>query len=374
MALDDTVEVLRDTAALERHAGSWRGLAERLGNPFLTPDWYFAWLRHMGGGAHPLVVVVHRAEGGLRGLMPLVAEPRGRRRVHRFAGADIGDFFHPVAAEDEQSEVAARCGEALRDCSAVVLDRAGPGTDWARALAGRMPRHSRVAYREAPLPHLTLGEGGWDAYLAARSRNFRNQVGRKMRALERDHEVNLRRTEAEDDIEADFDVFLRLHRERWRERGGSDALRGDAVPFHRAFARSAQEHGWLRLWFLEVDGEPVAAWYGWRIGHRYAYYLAGFAPRWARSSVGFLLLAHTVRSAFAEGAGSYDFLLGAETYKSRFTDGHREVRTIALGRRGPAYVQLRAEAEMWRAGSRLPPGARARAVAAYRRLSLSGRR
>jgi CelD/BcsL family acetyltransferase involved in cellulose biosynthesis len=374
VALDDTVEVLREAAALEPHARRWREQAERLGNPFVTPDWYLAWLRHMGEGARPRVVVVRSADGAVRGLMPLVAELRGRRRVLRFAGADVGDCFHPVAAEPDQAAVAGRAAEALGDCSALVLDRAGPGTDWARALADGLPRHARVDYREAPLPCLALGEGGWDAYLASRSRNFRNQVGRKMRVLERSHEVNLRMTTAGDDLDADFDTFLRLHRERWRERGGSQALRDDADGFHREFARAAREHGWLRLWFLEVDGEPAAAWYGWHIGGRYAYYLAGFSPRWAGSSVGFLLLAHTVRSAFEEGAASYDFLLGAETYKSRFSDGQREVRTIALGRRGPAFMQLRAEAELWRFGSRLPPEARTRAIAAYRRVSVSGRR
>jgi CelD/BcsL family acetyltransferase involved in cellulose biosynthesis len=368
-----TVEVLCDESALARISEPWRRLAESTGNPFVTPDWYLAWLGGIGKDAEPRVVVVRDGDGEIRGLLPLVEEHRGGRPVLRFAGADFGDLFHPVAAPEDQAHVAARAGEVLCDSKTIVLDRSGGSAEWARMLTESMPGHLRVDYREAPLPFLRLDHGGWDEYLASRSRNFRNQVGRKLRNLERDHEVSFRQADAET-VDEDFEALLDLHRERWLERGGSSALRGEAPGFHREFARAAARNGWLRLWFLVIDGEPAAGWYGWRVGPRYAYYLAGFGSRWGGSSVGFLLLAHTIRSAFEEGAEAYDFLLGGETYKSRFTQEQRDVRTIAIGRRGPAFLQLSTEATLWRAGNHLPPGLRSRAIGAYKRVSLSGRR
>ena len=65
----------------------------------------------------------------------------------------------------------------------------------------------------------------------------------------------------------------------------------------------------------------VAGWYGWRVGDRFSYYQAGFDPAWSRYSVGFLLLAETVREAIAEGAAEYDLLLGDEAFKARFATG-----------------------------------------------------
>ena len=369
----DTVEILRDEASLEGVSDPWRDLAEGLGNPFLTPDWYLAWLHRLGADTEPHVIVVRDGEGELVGLVPLVAERRSRRTVLRFAGADEGDLFHPLSAPADQARVAARAGEALRDHATVVLDRATGSEPWARELTDSLPRHSRIDYRDAPLPYLALGPGGWEGYLASRSRNFRNQVGRKLRALQRDHEVSFRPARKGRTGE-DFEILLRLHEDRWRERGGSGAVGGDVTEFQREFARAAERRGWLRFWFLMIDGEEAAGWYGWRIGPRYAYYLSGFSERWADASVGFVLLAHTIRSAFEEGAEVYDFLLGGEAYKARFAEDEREVQTMAFGRRGPASLQLSAEAALWRAGNRLPPGLRARAIGAYRRVSLSGRR
>ena len=372
-AQQPTVDVLCDESALARVSEPWRRLAELTGNPFVSPDWYVAWLRHFGSEAEPRVVVVRDREGEVRGLMPLVSEHRGGRPVLRFAGADYGDVFHPVAAPEDQVMVAARAGEALQESKTLVLDRSGGPGDWARMLTVQMPGHLRVDYRDAPLPFLRLDHGGWDEYLASRSRNFRNQVGRKLRNLQREHEVTFRLSTLET-VDVDFELLMALHRERWAERGGSSALRGGAPAFHRDFARAAAQNGWLRLWFLMIDGREAAGWYGWRLGPRYAYYLAGFSSRWAGSSLGFLLLAHTIRSAFEEGAEAYDFLLGDETYKSRFTNDEREVRTIAIGRRGPAFLQLSTEATLWRAGNHLPSGLRSRAAGAYKRVSLTGRR
>ena len=108
-------------------------------------------------------------------------------------------------------------------------------------------------------------------------------------------------------------------------------------------------------------GAPVAAWYGWRLGERYSYYLAGFEPRWSDASVGLLLLAHTVREAIEEGAVEYDLLLGEEAYKQRFATASRPIETVILTRAfHPMRLVARAEATLWRAHRRLPPRIRER--------------
>jgi hypothetical protein len=101
---------------------------------------------------------------------------------------------------------------------------------------------------------------------------------------------------------------------------------------------------------------PVAAWYGWSYGGRYAYYLAGFDPAWSRHSVGLLLLAHTIRAAAEEGAAEYDLLRGDEDYKDRFATGRRyAVTRIATPPLHP--LRLAALFEIAReTGRRLPQG------------------
>ena len=173
---------------------------------------------------------------------------------------------------------------------------------------------------------------GWDAYLAGRSANFRQQVRRKERDLRR-HGARFRLTESPDRLQADMDTLFALHRARWQN--GDSSFGSDTEPFHREFARLALERGWLRLWILELDGAPAAAWYGFRFGNAESYYQAGRDPRWDRASVGFVLLAHTIREAAGDGMREYRLLDGGEPFKYRFATSDPGLDLVGVGR-GPA--------------------------------------
>ena len=79
------------------------------------------------------------------------------------------------------------------------------------------------------------------------------------------------------------------------------------------------EAGLLRLYGLRLDGQIIAAYYGFMHssgGVRRAYfYLSGFDPAYAKFSLGRLIVEHAIRSAIAERASEFDFLRGNEPYK-----------------------------------------------------------
>jgi CelD/BcsL family acetyltransferase involved in cellulose biosynthesis len=173
----------------------------------------------------------------------------------------------------------------------------------------------------------------WDDYLAAKSSNFRQQARRRERKLAKEHDLRFRLADDPDRLDADLEALFALHGERWST-AGSGALEERRAAFHRDFARVALDRGWLRLWLLELDGRPAAAWYGLRFAGRELYYQAGRDPELERAAVGFVLLAHSVREAMNDGMREYDFLRGGEGYKDRFTDDDTVVETRAAGR-GP---------------------------------------
>lgn len=378
-----TVEVITDPHHLGEIEPDWRSLAEQRGNAFLTPEWYFAWLRSYGEQADPAVVTLRAAAGDLQGVMPLVRDRAARPRSLRFGGANVADHLHPAAAAIEEEEAVAlaagaRLGGEISGWSTIVLDNVDADAGWWRAMMSAAPV-SLVAfsYRETTLPRIQL-PGSWETYLAGRSRNFRSQLGRKLRALERNHEVRFRRTQVASELTSDLETFFRLHDARWESQGGSSSATERVRSFHADFAEAALERGWLRLWLMEVDGDSVAAWYGWRLGERYSYYLAGFEPRWSDASVGLLLLAHTVREAIDEAASEYDLLLGEEAYKQRFATDARPVETVILARSlHPMRLVAGAEVGLWRVHRRLPPRIRERSrslAGGVRRLLPSFRR
>ena len=225
-------------------------------------------------------------------------------------------------------------------------------------LAERLPPghglHARFLRRE-PSPLIATPDGGWEEYLAGRSRNLRSQLGRKLRALQRDHDLRFRLADDPARIQEDMETLIRLHQARWGD-GGSGALSGARAAFHRELAAIALERGWLRLWLAETEGRAIAAWYGFRFEEAESYYQSGRDPDWDRSSVGLVLLAHTIRAAMDDGMREYRLLRGGEAYKERFATADPGVETLACGRGAGG----RALALVGRAAARLPEGLRHR--------------
>jgi hypothetical protein len=127
-----------------------------------------------------------------------------------------------------------------------------------------------------------------------------------------------------------MDTLFELHAARWGHSAYADAHAG----FHREFAALARDRGWLRLWFLEADGRTVAAWHGFRFAGVESYYQAGRDAAWEGPAVGSVLLAHSIRSALADGMREYRFLRGNEPFKYRFASHDPGLETIGIAR-GP---------------------------------------
>jgi CelD/BcsL family acetyltransferase involved in cellulose biosynthesis len=347
------VELIDSEDALGQVVGSWRRLAAARGNAFVTPEWYLAAIKTLHRGSAPAVAVVREADGRIRGLLPMVsARARMAPRLVSFPATRYGDLFHPVCAEGDDERVASAAAPALARhlgtrCQ-LDIGRVDAGATWWRELASAWPARMTAVPRPAePLPYIDLNGSSWEEYLSDRSRQFRNQVGRKMRGLRRGRQVRLRRPASEEEVLGDVGTLFRLHDARWARRQVASAIADPAVrEFHRQFMVEAHERGWLRLYLLEVDAVPVAGWYGWRVGDRFSYYQAGFDPAWGRYSVGFLLLAETVREAIAEGAAEYDLLLGDEAFKGRFATGRRLGRSVLVAPR-LSRPRLTATARAW---------------------------
>jgi CelD/BcsL family acetyltransferase involved in cellulose biosynthesis len=273
------------------------------------------WWRHWGAEDGFLVAACRRSDGRLAAILPLYVSARRPLRILRFIGHGAGDLLGPVCAPQDRAGTRAALGQLLADdlvhWDLLVAQQVPSGEGWAEALGGVVVRRERS-------PTLALHWTSWDDYLASRSANFRQQVRRRERKLARRHELRFRLTTNRATLQADLDVLFALHETRWGD-DASPALAASRRAFHREFASQAFERGWLRLWFLEIDGEPVAAWYGFRFGGVESYYQAGRDPAWDSHSVGAVLLAHTIRSALEDGMREYRFLRGGEAYKDRYT-------------------------------------------------------
>jgi CelD/BcsL family acetyltransferase involved in cellulose biosynthesis len=178
----------------------------------------------------------------------------------------------------------------------------------------------------------------------------RETYGRRVRWLARQPGFRIDVATTPGEAGAAMEDFLRLHRLRWAEEGGSYGIPpGPVEEFHREVGPLLAARGWLRLYRLSVQGTAIAAVYGLEIGRRFYYYQSGYDPAWSSRSPGVVLVGRTVEDAYARGLADYDFLRGTEPYKLDWAADRRETCTLRL--RAPslrAGTAVAAE-EAWRA-------------------------
>jgi CelD/BcsL family acetyltransferase involved in cellulose biosynthesis len=317
---------VRDAGDPASLRADWTALAAAGGNLFSTWEWADCWWRHYGGERRPLALACEDGDGRLAAILPLVVDSRGPLRVARFVGHGPADELGPVCAPADRAGA----------FGALAAAPAAAGERWALLVAERLtpdavaalPAGARALRRESS-PTVAIAGLDWDGYLATRSSNFRSQVRRKERKLQREHGLSYRLADDPDRLDDDLAALFDLHERRWGA-DGSGAFDATRRAFHRDFARVALERGWLRLWIAEIDGRPVAAWHGFRYGGSEWYYQSGRDPEWEHASIGLVLMAHTLRAAIEDGMASYRLLRGGESYKERFATGDPGVVTATV--------------------------------------------
>lgn len=317
--LDPTrVDRIDDLAAVR---DDWDRLAVDAGTIFATWEWASIWWRHYGRDCRLVLAGVPGPDGRYRALLPLVTQRRGPVRIARFIGHGTADALGPVCAPGDRPAAAHALRRSLDDtgCHLLLAEHLTPAGEWAGLLGGTVLRREGFPVLRSP--------GDWDAYLGTRSQNWRKQHGRIERRLRRDHELRFRLAHDPDRLDADIDELVSLHRLRWPQ--GSEFL--DHVRFHREMAHAALRRGWLRLWFLDLDGAPAACSYGFRFAGIESGFVDGRDPQFERESLGTMLQVHTIREALAGGAREYRFLRGDDAYKYRFSTDDPQLVTVGIG-------------------------------------------
>ncbi|HEY7678864.1 MAG TPA: GNAT family N-acetyltransferase, partial [Candidatus Methylomirabilis sp.] len=343
------VEVLNGAEGLAGLREEWEALWAAAGaGVFMSWEWMATWWRHYGAGRELHLIAVRDAGGDLVGVAPLMWGIRRYRglplRAIELLGAggkvspDLMDILALPQRADEVGHAVwiHLAGRASWDL--LELDNVEAGAAAASALAMAARRDGLVweIKAKASCPFIML-PATWEAYLAGRGSATRYDLRRKVRAIRRGHDVKLERAEDAPGLANAMEALFDLHAARWRTRGETGSFDRDPRnrAFHQAMAAAAQGRGWLRLYFLNVDGRRVAAFIGYEVGGRLSYYQLGWDPAWGRWSVGTVLIAEVLRDAIARGVKEFDFLRRAEAYKGRLAEEARGTVTVRVW--GPTW-------------------------------------
>ncbi|MBI4197681.1 MAG: GNAT family N-acetyltransferase [Chloroflexi bacterium] len=283
---------------------------------FQTPTWHHLWWKEMGGDAE-LRLTTFREEGRLVGLAPLMAK---NGDLSFLGDTDLWDYHDFLVAPGKD-----------KDFFSTLFDVIDP-QPWKAFTLTSVPETSLcLAY----LPELCTAHGytleqasedvspgvalpaTWDEYLARLSKKDRHELRRKLRRLE--SQANFKwyaipsAPNNPETLNKDLSDFFALMGQGRKEK--ADFLTPDREAFFRRMAARLADAGFLRLFFMEVEGKRVASALCFDYGNSRFLYNSGLNPDYYHLSVGLLLNAMCLRQAIEEGKSYFDFLRGDEPYK-----------------------------------------------------------
>lgn len=342
------LDVLTAADELARVVPGWDELAVALGAPACLPGWQLAWWRTQAPPGAMLRVAVATAGGRVVGVAPFFAVPlRGGRWEHRLLAARVTHDAGPLVAPEWRDAVVPRLGAALAAAGPapvrLTLEGVDVAADWLTRMRSAWPGERtpwELVERREVAPYVDLRHDGYDAWLAAKSANFRQQARRYRRRL---HDAGgaVRATRSLDELERDVDALVRLHHARWDGRGGSSLPR-DVGGFLVAAGRELLPSGRMRLWVVERGSRPIGALLFIAAGGRVIYWNGGFDEREAALRPAFVAMLAAIEDAIARGEHTLDLGEGGQGYKRRLADGERMLQWSVLVPRGPRHLLTRA--------------------------------
>ena len=301
-------------SSFQEVADEWQSLLSScvVDTVFLTPQWQKAWWQELGQ-QWEMMLLSYKEGGEIKGIAPLMCS----NGVVSFVGdrdvCDYADF--PVRRGYESPFFSA------------LLDHLETGK-WERLELFSLPSDSSTLSHLAPLarqrgyevevqeediaPGIKLPES-WDSYLSGLSRKDRHELRRKLRRLSSVEEYKWYSCWAPDQVERELEVFFGLLTDSGEDK--SRFLTPERRQFFGRVAKKMAALGFLRLFFMEIRKERVAAAMCFDYGPVRMLYNSGFNPQYGYYSVGLLLKALCIKDAIEEGREYFDFLRGAEAYK-----------------------------------------------------------
>jgi CelD/BcsL family acetyltransferase involved in cellulose biosynthesis len=157
------------------------------------------------------------------------------------------------------------------------------------------------------------------------SAKFRKNLRRSLKSLEQDYgRAELKKYNELGSLEETMNVYFDLHQKRWIGKGKSGVFADrKSREMCLSSARLLAERNWLALYFLTVNGEPIAAQYCIEYDQKMYYALGGFDPSFSSYSVGNLMIMKVLERCIEKKIKEYDFMRGPESYKFAWSEEYR---------------------------------------------------
>jgi len=354
------VETLRTTEEFKNLREDWTILLQKSASDSLclTWEWMDTWWKHYRTDKSLYIIKVSDDNGALLGLAPLCITDD---HVYHIASLTIlsfmgsgevcSDFLDFIILKGEEQKVLEIILEHIKKHSnlwhfAILNDVSESSPSYKMILDILQSQGSAYLINEgSTCPYIELPDT-YESYTKSLSRNMRYNLKRKTRNIEKNFNAKFTIVDNSVNLEKAMDNVIELHKKRRAMIGDSgNFVRDRLLAFHRDIAPIFKEKNILRMYTLDIQKKPVAAIYGFRYCGKFYDYQTGMDPKFAKHSVGTVLLGHCIRDSIENGLKVFDFMRGAEPYKFRWTKTSTKTVNIIItsseSHRGQSYIAAR---------------------------------
>ena len=296
---------------------------------FLTPQWQEVWWDTFGDGRVMAGFYVRTPEG-LTAIASLARCGDTLSFVGNPDTFDYNDFMVVPGYEASFFDTLLRCLEE-QSCNALKLFSLiehSPTLTYLPDIA--RGRGYSVEVEQEDVTSGVVLPSSWDDYLSLLSKKDRHELRRKLRRLESSTDWRWYVLTDRESVAGRLQDFINLMRLSRRDK--DKYMTPTRERFFHGIAERMAQLGVVRLFFMEVDGQPVATSLCFDYASSRLLYNSGYNPEYGYFSVGLLLNALCLKEAIEQGMQYFDFLRGSEPYKHDLGGEQRSLYRMVVRR------------------------------------------
>jgi CelD/BcsL family acetyltransferase involved in cellulose biosynthesis len=329
VAAELCVQTISDYSDFLQLEPIWNRLVEStaMDHPFLTHEWVRIWWDSFGADAS-LHILLLKA-----GTEPIAIAPfmlahdrvygfkmRRLRLIHNDHTPSC-DFIMVRSAKEVYRAVWSSLLKQKEQWDVIEFPQLPAGSETREQLERLAAENGYLtgAWHSNNSPYVQL-MGSWENYVKNLTKHHRSNINSRLNRLQKLGPANLELVSSQAELPTALEEGYRIEAAAWKgEAGTAIYSQPELREFYTAFAKMAAERGWLRLYFLNVNGERIAFDYCILYQNKLYSLKIGYDPKFASYSPCNLLKYLMMREAFELGLTESHFLGTDDKWKLDWT-------------------------------------------------------
>jgi CelD/BcsL family acetyltransferase involved in cellulose biosynthesis len=316
----EEAESIHELPQLKKIADEWNMLAKQFNTPLLLSEWFVACAETLHA-KDQLSVLTIRSNGKLSAIAPMVMSKKGGVKYLELLGS---------SALREPSGFIYSGENPLRRLICSLLDKRRPiilrrldAESLQPRLLGQLCRgRAFCLFRQAANSLYFEIDPDWKGFDESILRRRLKRLHRKERVAERNGKVDYEViSPTMKQLNRYLQELFKVEHASWKGRNGTSILsQPEMEQFLLLYSQAAVPEDKLRLFFMRIDKEAVAARLAVLHANRLWEIKIGYDERFSKCSPGLLLTHETIRYAFEQGLDAYEFLGDEEAWEHLWTE------------------------------------------------------